>query len=529
MKIRTRLVLLLVCLLAVFGLSAAMLQRSHRQETDDILTSLQNERSELLDRLLVLSGQSLRSFASDYSLWDDMVTFMQTGDPTWAAININPSLVNFNVQAAWVVRPDGSLLYAAAPPGEPLPVAPPLDDPLFLERLRREKFLHFFQESAGGLLEVRTAPIHPSDDIKREQSVRGWFIVARRWSEAHVRTLSDPMQSRVTVGPVPPLMDAAASIRLTRPLADWRGLPLSNLVADYNSPHFGRLLAGNREEALLLYLFGFMVISVVVAGVSHWILRPLNQLGLSLETGRSAGISKLQDNTDEFGHLARQVTQSFIQRDALRENEERLRHSLDLRSRLARDLHDGIIQSIYAAGLGLESVRQLPSTDPVATQRLAACQQMLNDTLWQVRRFIDTLEPEFSPLQSPSQSLAALAASMQSLQSIPIMAEIDPALTGRIGPHQELHLLQIARELLSNALRHSGARHVRLALRALPDGLATLEVSDDGNGFDTAALPGNGRGLPNLTARAREIGGELAIHSTPGNGARITIRFSPCI
>jgi signal transduction histidine kinase len=118
---------------------------------------------------------------------------------------------------------------------------------------------------------------------------------------------------------------------------------------------------------------------------------------------------------------------------------------------------------------------------------------------------------------------------MQSLQSIPIAAELDPALTGRIGPHQELHLLQMTRELLSNALRHSGASQVRIALRALPDGLAQLEIADDGSGFDPVARTGTGRGLLNLAARAREIDAQLGIESAPGKGARITVRFSPVV
>lgn len=529
MKIRTRLILLLACLLTAFGLSAALLQRAHRLEAESIFASLQDERGDLLDRLVTLTGQSLHSFANDYSLWDEMVEFVRSADVAWAAINIDASLANFNAQGAWVMRIDGSQLYAASPAGQPVLPPPPLDDPAFLERLHLEKSLHFFQESPAGLVEVRTAPILPSDDLKREQAPRGWFIVARLWNEKHLSTLADALQSRVTLDTIGAPVDGVPRIHLSRSLPDWRGRPLRVLHIAYESRPLARLLNGNKEESYLLYLFGFLVITVIVFSVSRWVIRPLHQLGQSLESGRSDAISALQGNPDEFGHLARQITQSFVQRDALRDSEERLRHSLDLRSRLARDLHDGIIQSIYAAGLGLESVRKLPTTNPAADQRLAACQQMLNETLWQVRKFIDALEPETGHLQSPAQSLTALAASMQSLQSIPISAELDPALTGRIGPHQELHLLQMTRELLSNALRHSGARQVRLALRALPDGLAQLEISDDGNGFDPIERTGTGRGLLNLAARAREIDAQLEIDSAPGKGARITVRFSPVV
>lgn len=528
MTIRTRLVLLLACLVAVFGLAAAGLRVTHGLEAERILASLREERSDLLDRLLGLTGQSLRSFAEDYSLWDEMVDFVQSGDPAWAAINIDPSLTSFDAQGAWVARPDGSLLYTTVADAGLAP--PPLADPGFRNRLGRGRTLHFFQDSPGGLLEFRTAPILPSGDIARTQEPRGWFVVARRWDEPRLRRLSDTLQSHASLAPAgssAPLV-APTMIHLERVLRDWDGQAVRTLQVEYESPPLVLLVAGNEEEAWLLYGFGLGVILVVVAGLSFWVIRPLNQLTRSLEAGEPGPIRDLQRQRDEFGHLARQAAQSFLQRDALRDSEDRLRQWMALHERLGRDLHDGIIQSIYAAGLGLESARNLLRTDPVAAEhRLASCQRMFNDTLWQVRSFIHALEPGDAHAQSPAQSLAALVATMQSLQSIPVVADIDQALAARIRPQQELQLLHMARELLSNALRHSGARQVRFSLHATPDGLACLEVADDGEGFDPAAGNPGGHGLANLAARARELDARLEIDSAPGKGARIALWFRP--
>lgn len=526
MTIRTRLVLLLLCLVAVFGLSAAGLRLTHRAEAERILQSLRAERSDLLDRLLALTGQSLLSFANDYSLWDEMVTFVQTGDPAWAAINIEPSLASFDAQGAWVVRPDGTPLYAARSDLPP----PPLTDPAFIARLRRDKSLHFFQNSPAGLLEFRTGPILPSDDIRREQEPRGWFIVARQWDDQHLYRLGNTLQSHVALSPAaaPVQISPPTLIHLERPLPDWDGKPVRTLQIDYQSPSLALLIAGNKEEAFLHYGFGLMITLVVAITLSRWVIRPLRLLALGLESGDSAPIRPLQHNTDEFGHLARQAAQSFVQRDALRDSEERLRQWMALHERLGRDLHDGIIQTIYAAGLGLESARNQLHTDPAAAaQRLASCQRMFNDTLWQVRSFIHAIEPEQPIGQSPAQSLAALVSTMQSLQSIPIVADIDRELAARIPPRQELQLLHMTRELLSNALRHSGAKQVRISLRAMPDGFARLEVVDDGAGFDPGATNPAGRGLANLAARARDLDARLEIDTTPGKGARIAVWFRP--
>jgi signal transduction histidine kinase len=528
MSLRLRLVLLLACVVAAFGLAAAGLRLAHHAEGRRMLAELQQERSDLLDRLLALTGQSLQSFANDYSLWDEMVAFVRSGDPTWATINIDPSLANFDAQGAWVLQPDGRRLHASV--SDPAPEPTPFADAGFLAQLRREKSLHFFQDGPGGLIEFRTGPILPSDDLKREREPRGWFIVARRWDEPHLHRLGDTLQSRVTLAPAGPAAPAAAPtlVHLERPLRDWSGRPVRTLQVEYDSPLLAQLLRSNREETYLLYGFGLAMIAVLTITLSVTVLRPVQQLARSLEANDPAPIRALQHGADEFGDLARQVAQSFVQREALRDSEEQLRQWMALHERLGRDLHDGIIQSVYAAGLGLESARNLLHTDPAAAeQRLASCQRMFNDTLWQVRSFIQALEPEQPRGQSPAQSLSALVSTMQSLQVTPIAAAIDRDLAARIRPAQELHLLHIARELLSNALRHAGASQIRISLQPQAGGLACLQVSDDGAGFEPAAGGHPGRGLANLSARARELDARLEIDSAPGKGTRIAVWFRP--
>lgn len=530
MTIRTRLVLLLVCLTVAFGFSVIVFQQSHHAEAEGMLASLRQERSALLDRLLELSGGSLASFASEYSLWDEMVAFVESSDRNWAGINIDPSLANFDADGAWVAKVDGTILYASLR-GENLPLTPPpFDHPDFLERLRRNHDLHYFQETPAGLIEVRTGAILPSDDIRRERAPRGWFIVARLWNESHLLKLADILQGHVTLAPpgVTAPLRPPTMIHLQRTLPGWDGRLARILQVEYESPSLALLLAGNEEEIYLFFAFGAILILVVMFTLTFWVMRPLRHLSRSLESGDAGAIRDLQRHRDEFGHLARQAAQSFLQRDALRDSEARLRQWMTLHDRLARDMHDGIIQSIYAAGLGVESARNLLKSDPAAAdQRLQSCQRMFNDALWQVRTFIHDLEPELPSGQTPAQSLATLVSNMQNLQPIPILAEIDPAIADHVTPQQDIHLLHMAREILSNALRHSGAAQVKVSLRAESNNAVLLEITDDGCGFDPAAESTSGRGLSNLAARAREIGARLEIDSTPRKGTRISLWFRP--
>jgi len=525
MKILPRLILLLGGLLAIFTLAATRLQVIQQREAEAIRVSLRTERHDLLERLLRLRGQSLYEFSRDYSLWDDMVNFLKTGDRAWAAVNIEASLPNFDTHAAWVLGPDGAVLYATTAEGH----ADLLDllprEPAFIDRLRAAPEQHFFARSTTGLVEIRTAPILPSDDMHRRQVPRGWFAVARRWDDKNLASLADSLQSRIAID-VPIPAESSAAIQLIYPVSDWYGGHLATLHLTHVSPTLATLFAGNTDHTRLLYRFGALNLLAIVLGVTFWLVRPLQALKRSLFLSRRESLAPLLTRSDEFGDVARQLANSFVQRDALQESEARLLQSIELRARLARDLHDNIIQSIYAAGLGLESLARLRATDPAAAdRRLAICQQMLNETLWQIRNFIGALEPESDRRQTTSQSIATLAGTLQALQSVPIVLDIDQAAAGRMGPTQEVQVLQMLRELLSNALRHSGAKKIRVSLRGQPEDMIQLIVSDDGIGFDSDQQAGNGRGLRNLAVRVREIGGQLDINSYPGNGTRIKVIF----
>jgi signal transduction histidine kinase len=101
---------------------------------------------------------------------------------------------------------------------------------------------------------------------------------------------------------------------------------------------------------------------------------------------------------------------------------------------------------------------------------------------------------------------------------------VDPQIAGRLSIGQEVHALQIARECISNALRHGEAKKVLITLTQA-SGSGVLTVKDDGRGFDPASVTGHGSGLHNLSSRAREMGGTLRLDSAPGRGSAVIITF----
>ena len=237
----------------------------------------------------------------------------------------------------------------------------------------------------------------------------------------------------------------------------------------------------------------------------------------------------------EFGALARLAESSVAQgeelsreRDVRRRAEEDARlkqqlltQSLDEKIRLGRDLHDGMIQSLYAAGLTLESVRSLLKTNPAeAEKRLDQIRAGLNDAIRDVRTYIVGLAPENLRRAGFSHAVSALINELGAGREAEFDLQIDEEAAALLTPEQSIEALQIAREAVSNALRHGGATQVTLRMHK-GDREVCLLVQDNGRGFNAAHSRDGGHGLANMRARAERLGASLRVTSHPGEGARV--------
>jgi signal transduction histidine kinase len=204
----------------------------------------------------------------------------------------------------------------------------------------------------------------------------------------------------------------------------------------------------------------------------------------------------------------------------MRQGEERLRRSLEERERIGRDLHDDIIQSIYAAGLSLEDCRRVVRQSPgQAESRLAEAVHTLNNAIGSVRSFIAGLEPKVLDGREFKTALKSLALTIGDGPT-QFEIEVDPAGANRLSSAQATQLLHIAKEAMSNSLRHAHASRVTVRLRRIGT-VVHLEIRDDGSGFNPSAVGSTGQGLRNMAARARDIDADLRIISAPGQGCHI--------
>ncbi|MBL8036805.1 MAG: PAS domain S-box protein [Nitrospira sp.] len=225
---------------------------------------------------------------------------------------------------------------------------------------------------------------------------------------------------------------------------------------------------------------------------------------------------------------ATDITERKRMEEMLLQRERDLNTALQERERISQDLHDGILQSLYAVGLGLEACKPMLKQQPgqVSAKFLAILDQtigQLNQVMTEVRNFIAGLEshPIIEGGDFPT-VLRDMVRAMSRSSAAKCTVRIDEAAVHQLSTEQALHIINIVREGLSNALRHSEAERITVSLRLLRHSVR-LAITDDGIGFNTSSTQGVGHGLSNMAARAQKVRGVFFLQSTPRNGTKISL------
>ena len=197
---------------------------------------------------------------------------------------------------------------------------------------------------------------------------------------------------------------------------------------------------------------------------------------------------------------------------------------IEERSRLARDLHDSVSQSLYGVMLFARAGRD--ALESGETEALAVDLKRVEENALRAMKEMRLLLFQLQPLALDQTGLeAALAQRFEQVEGrLGIDAElsIDPDIA--LTPHQGESLYRLASEALNNALKHAEASRVSVRLVREGDEFI-LTITDNGRGFDARQMAGPGMGLANMHYRAERLGGRLDIHSAPGEGTVIRCRI----
>ena len=206
------------------------------------------------------------------------------------------------------------------------------------------------------------------------------------------------------------------------------------------------------------------------------------------------------------------------------QRQERLRELsiVEERTRIARDLHDSVTQTLFSLTLAAESAATVAGVESPAYAYLDRVRDLSRAALDELRVLVDTLRPPDVDREGLGVALRKRVDLLRAVHDVPILLEVH----GRGGRHTGevgREVLKVANEAIGNALQHASPHRIRVRLDV--SGGVRLTVSDDGSGFHLAVTARTSRrlGLASMRERAEALGGTLQVDTAPGVGTTVTL------
>ncbi len=525
MTLYTRFSLVLV---AVFcGIAAAVVfsHREIRKEIDALATERVRERTDYFRNGIELQSVGLQSLASSYAWWDQMVEFIETPDPTWASENIDTLVgVPNGGDALWVCDASFNVIHAIDATFQK-PLAPFAKLTAIQAKADDAYEFNYYTIVDGQLWQIFGAAIQDPMFWRNETPVRGYLLVGLKWEGTWLARLGALCQAQLTrhIPPLDPARDDTtlpplSSYSFEVPLSGLEGTPIATIRGTFDARTVEKVRRSLSEQALVFILGLVSFLALLGLFVGFTVLRPLGQIVRSLESRNPTHLSELLVSKSAFGEIARLLSSQFRQGRMLQEEIRRrlashnanedagLNESNEaLRLRLASDLHDGPMQSIYAAGLKIGSMEATLASGRVPDpETLASVRAILTGCSNDLRNLLLDLEPEELRDQDLDGALLRFERYLKSISRHTGEFVIAEGAIEGISREAQLHLYYITRELISNAARHARPDHTSLTFHR-ESGFLLITWQNDG--FTALESPPMGNGLRNITQRVETLGG----------------------
>lgn len=193
------------------------------------------------------------------------------------------------------------------------------------------------------------------------------------------------------------------------------------------------------------------------------------------------------------------------------------------RNRLARELHDATVQTLFSLSLTVDTIGALVRSDPQAAEaELARARELVQAAMTELRSLVFELRPPALGTDGLVATLRKQLALVERTHGLEAVLAVTGG--GGLGQVTETALFRILQEALNNSIRHAGARRIDVAIGLRPDRVS-VAIADDGVGFepDTRAIRARRLGLTSMRERAQAMGGTLAITSAPGSGTVVRV------
>ncbi len=357
-SVSTKIILILSLMLVFFLMFFYGSRLYEDKQIEAITQDINKEKEETFQKLLHLNSRSLEIVVNnEYSIWDEMVEYIEKPNEVFEKEALELLFESYNFSAIWVLNDSFNLVYSNHHPLDSSGITnkPLIPVPALINLLKNNRTNNFYVNTPTGVLELRIASVHSTNDPGRKSEPKGYFGAARLWDKRYVKELENLTDSKINFlsnDSIPnaskPDGHSVGTDDVVISLPDYKGQSTCRVVFSFSNSvldHF----QGMQSVKLYVFLFYSIFFVLVVAWfLFRWITRPIKAIASSFEKNDPSLLQNFVEKKDEFGTLSNLVAKFFKQKLDL-EQEVAKRNIAELNASESETLYKELIAQLPEA------------------------------------------------------------------------------------------------------------------------------------------------------------------------------------
>ncbi|MFZ4545792.1 MAG: response regulator [Bacteroidales bacterium] len=327
MTIRNRILLLFSATIILLGAALFLFFKTQKKQNDLMLQSSVGQQVELVNTAINVKSGQLDQILNDYTIWDDLIYYVNKPDPNWAVSNIGTSLESFKLSSILVYNLNKQLVYDFGK-GQDEIFADTIQRRNVLDAVMRSGYIHYFYDSPDGIVEIAASTIHPTLDTNHSTPAKGVFVLSKNWDKPFMLELSKNTSCNITKSNKEEVHDLYKiendSLIVYKPLLNESSKETAVLQFEKSNTELSNFNKINRFVFVFLCIFLLFIVLSFFIVLYKWVRKPLFIISDSLRDGDVSKLNFLEKNKDEFSQVAQLIKVFFQQRAELeQENKDR--------------------------------------------------------------------------------------------------------------------------------------------------------------------------------------------------------------